>query len=189
MPRNRAATDSSGGPNLAVNTSSNTARSASSPSALASSLPSRRPFSIPFPFPTGHDFHNFLPLLRQQPRFGQRTSEPQVFRLSQTEVRIHERCLDTGASDCLFDAHYADLLGIDVRSGFEKTYRTVAGSFRAFGHEVTIVTLGFEWLATVFFYESSNPANAFVGRRGWLDRVRLGLVHYEQDIYLSQYSR
>ena len=104
------------------------------------------------------------------------------------QVELKAR-LDTGASDCLFDAHYEDLLGIDVQSGFEKTYRTVAGSFRAFGHEVTILTLGFEWLATVFFYESSNPANAFVGRRGWLDRVRLGLVHYEQDIYLSRYSR
>jgi hypothetical protein len=52
------------------------------------------------------------------------------------QVELKAR-LDTGASDCLFDAHYADLLGIDVQSGFEKTYRTVAGSFRALGHEVT----------------------------------------------------
>jgi hypothetical protein len=65
------------------------------------------------------------------------------------QVELKAR-LDTGASDCLFDAHYADLLGIDVQSGAEKT---------------------------LFFYESSNPANAFVGRRGWLAQVRLGLVH------------
>ena len=97
--------------------------------------------------------------------------------------------LDTGASDCLFDLHYAELLGIDVGSGFERSFRTVTGSFRAFGHDVTVVTLGLEWAAMVFFYEAGNPANAFVGRRGWLDRLQLGLVHYEQSLYLGRYSR
>jgi hypothetical protein len=97
--------------------------------------------------------------------------------------------LDIGAADCLFDVHYAEVLGIDVTSGVERTYRTVAGSFRAFGHELTISTLGMEWSAIVFFHDAANPANAFLGRRGWLDHVRLGLIHYEQSLYLSQFSR
>ena len=113
---------------------------------------------------------------------------PVVLALAGRNVELKAR-LDTGAADCLFDSHYAVLLGIDVSSGLGRNYTTVAGGFRAFGHEVQIRTFGMEWSATVFFHDSANPANAFLGRRGWLDRVRLGLVHYEQSLYLSQYSR
>ena len=40
--------------------------------------------------------------------------------------------LDTGAADCLFDRYYADILGLP-NSGVERHYRTVTGSFQAFG--------------------------------------------------------
>ncbi len=93
--------------------------------------------------------------------------------------------LDTGASDCLFDRFYSDILGLPD-SGVEREYRTVTGSFKAFGHEVTVETLGLQWSAWVFFHAMGNPAHAFVGRRGWLDRVRLGIVHYEQKLFLGQ---
>ena len=112
---------------------------------------------------------------------------PVVLALGNRSVDLKAR-LDAGAADCLFDSHYAEVLGIDA-SGLERNYRTVVGRFWAFGHELTIFTLGMEWSAMVFFHDSGNPENAFLGRRGWLDRVRLGLVHYEQNLYLSQYSR
>jgi hypothetical protein len=96
--------------------------------------------------------------------------------------------LDMGPSDCLFDRFYSDIFGLPD-SGVERKYRTVAGSFKAFGHEVTVETLGLEWSAWVFFHAMANPAHAFVGRRGWLDRVRVGIVHYEQKLFLGQYSR
>jgi len=96
--------------------------------------------------------------------------------------------LDTGSADCLFDRSYADVLGL-ADSGVEREYRTVTGSFKAFGHEVTLDTLGLQWSALVFFHSMGNPAHAFVGRRGWLDRVRLGIVHYEQRLLLGQYDR
>jgi hypothetical protein len=96
--------------------------------------------------------------------------------------------LDTGASDCLFDRSYAEVLDIEVETGFRRTCRTGVGSFVAFGHEVSVRTLGMECSAVVFFHESRNPANAFVGRRGWLDRIRLGLVHYDRDLYLAEYG-
>jgi hypothetical protein len=94
--------------------------------------------------------------------------------------------LDTGAADCLFDRFYADILGLPD-SGVEGRYRTVAGSFQAFGHEVTIETRGLQRSAMVFFHGMGDPAHAFVGRRGWLDRVRLGIVHSEQRLFLGQY--
>jgi hypothetical protein len=40
--------------------------------------------------------------------------------------------LDTGAADCLFDRFYADILELS-ESGVERQYRTVTGSFNAFG--------------------------------------------------------
>lgn len=97
--------------------------------------------------------------------------------------------LDTGSSDCLFDRSFAELLGIDLESGYERTYRTVAGSFSAFGHELTLRTQGMEWSAMVFFYAAPDPEANFLGRRCWLDRVRLGLTHYEQALYLAPFSR
>ena len=96
--------------------------------------------------------------------------------------------LDTGAADCLFGRFYADILGLPD-SGVERNYRTVTGSFQAFGHEVSIETLGLQWSALVFFHAMRNPAHAFVGRRGWLDHVRLGIVHDERRFYLGNTSR
>lgn len=96
--------------------------------------------------------------------------------------------LDTGAADCLFDRFYAEILGLPD-SGVERYYRTVTGSFQAFGHEVTIETLGLQWSALVFFHAMGNPAHAFVGRRGWLGRVRLGIVHGERRLFLGNYGR
>jgi hypothetical protein len=93
--------------------------------------------------------------------------------------------LDPGAADCLFDRFYADILGLP-KAGVERTYRTVTGSFQAFGHEVTIETLGLHWSALVFFHAMGNPAHSFVGRRGWLDRVRLGIVHHERRLFLAR---
>ena len=92
--------------------------------------------------------------------------------------------LDTGAADCLFDRFYADILKLpDV--GVARSYRTVTGSFQAFGHEVTIETLGLRWSALIFFHAMGNPAHSFVGRRGWLDRVRLGIVHHDRKLFLG----
>lgn len=67
--------------------------------------------------------------------------------------------VDTGAADCIFDDSYAQILGI-TDAGVRREYRTVAGSFKAHGHELTIETLGLEWTATVFFHAMANPAHS-----------------------------
>lgn len=46
--------------------------------------------------------------------------------------------LDTGAAHCIFERRYAEELGLDVEAGRFQRFRTVAGSFAAFQHEVTI---------------------------------------------------
>lgn len=80
--------------------------------------------------------------------------------------------LDTGAAHCLFHRSYADLLDIDWDQGLPQNYRTGAGNFRAYGHELALNTWGLQWSAMVYFHEAGSPNSNYVGRTGWLDRVR-----------------
>jgi hypothetical protein len=101
-------------------------------------------------------------------------------------VRVRAK-VDTGASDCLFRRIYADLLGLAVESGERRTFLTAAGSILAYGHEVTIRVLDTECTSTVYFFADDAVRRNLLGRRGWLDRVRLGIVDYESTLYLSAF--
>jgi len=96
--------------------------------------------------------------------------------------------LDTGAAHCIFERKYAELLGLDVESGRLQRFRTVAGSFAAYQHEVTVQTLGIEFSAVVFFAQDPTFSRNFLGRAGWLDRLRIAIVDYERMIFLSPYQ-
>lgn len=96
--------------------------------------------------------------------------------------------LDTGAAHCIFERKYAEMLGLEVESGRLQRFRTVAGSFSAYEHEVTIQTLGIEFSATVFFAEDSAFNRNFLGRSGWLDRLRIAIIDYDRTLFLSPYQ-
>jgi len=95
--------------------------------------------------------------------------------------------LDTGAAHCIFERKYAEILGLEVESGRLQRFRTVAGSFAAFQHEITIQTLGIEFSAVVFFAQDSAFNRNFLGRSGWLDRLRTGIVDYDRLLFVSPY--
>ena len=96
--------------------------------------------------------------------------------------------LDTGSTFCVFQRRYADLLGLDLESGAPQRIRTATGSFNAYGHEVTLTVGELEWQAVVYFAsDESFPVNV-VGRVGFLDRLRVGVVDYEQLLYLAAYD-
>jgi hypothetical protein len=80
---------------------------------------------------------------------------------------------------------YADVLGLAPDRGQRMTFRTVNSSFEAFGHEVTMRVMGVEFDSLIYFYEDYSIKRSVLGRRGWLDRVRLGIVDYESTLYLS----
>lgn len=65
---------------------------------------------------------------------------------------------------------------------------TVAGDFLTYAHEVTLMVLGVETTTTVYFAAEENFSRNVLGRHGWLDRVRLGLVDYDGKMYLSAYD-
>jgi len=90
--------------------------------------------------------------------------------------------LDTGASHCLFARAYAEGLGLPVESGQRLTFATANSRFDAYGHELTIDVLGIEVTARVFFFADSNITRNVLGRQGWLDRIRLGLVDYDRKM-------
>ena len=82
--------------------------------------------------------------------------------------------LDTGSEYCLFDRRVAESLGIDVESGVPLKLCTMAGSFAAFGHEVTLRTYHLEWGAMVYFHDQMRQPHAnFLGRTGW----QIGRAH------------
>lgn len=96
--------------------------------------------------------------------------------------------LDTGAAFCVFERQHAEMLGLDVDSGQLLRFRTAAGHFAAYGHEIGLKTIGVEVHSMVYFAENPEFKGNYLGRTGWLDRVRLGIVDYEQRLYLSPYD-
>ena len=96
--------------------------------------------------------------------------------------------IDTGASFCLFAAEVAARLGLDLTSGQRMRFRTATGLFEAFGHEIEIAALGVATYSMVYFFSDPLIIKNVLGRVGWLDRVRLGLIDHDSQLYLSPYD-
>ncbi len=104
--------------------------------------------------------------------------------LSQTAIAK----LDTGASYCIFRRGIGEALGLDIESGAPQAIGTVTGSFLTYGHEVTLATLGLEFNVTVYFAREEGFKRDVLGRFGWLQQVKLGLVDYEGQLYVARYE-
>jgi len=96
--------------------------------------------------------------------------------------------VDTGSSHCIFQRQYGEQLGLEIESGASERFAAATGSLTAYGHEVTITTLGIETVAVVFFAADEHFNRNLLGRAGWLDRVRFGLIDYDSLLYLSAYD-
>ncbi len=98
-----------------------------------------------------------------------------------------EAKIDTGSTFCVFERHHGEGLDLDIESGIPITIGTATGSFKAFGHELTLSVLGIETTSTVYFAESDYFDRNVLGRIGWLNKVKLGLIEQENKLYLSEY--
>ena len=67
-------------------------------------------------------------------------------------------------------------------------FRTANSSFDAYGHEVDIGVLGVATHSLVYFFAEPSILKNVLGRCGWLDRIRLGLVDHDRTLYLSAYE-
>ena len=95
--------------------------------------------------------------------------------------------LDTKSEFCLFQRKYAELLDLEIEGGTENPMRTINSSFKTFGHEVKILFSDFELSTTIYFPEFEIPRSV-VGRTGFLDMLKIGLIEYEQLFYFSLYN-
>ena len=96
--------------------------------------------------------------------------------------------LDTGSTFCVFKRDYADVLGLDLEAGDSIRINTATGTFTAYGHALTLETLGYSFDTAIYFAAHEAFARNVLGRRGWLDQVRIGLVEYEGKLYVSRYE-
>lgn len=97
--------------------------------------------------------------------------------------------VDTGAAFCIFERRHGEHLGLDIEGGRPEVIGTATGTFSAFGHEITLSVLGIETISTVYFAKDDSFIRNVLGRMGWLDRIRLGLIDYEGKLFLSTYAK
>ena len=112
---------------------------------------------------------------------------PVVLRSGANEIQV-AASVDTGASFCLFGTEIAEALGLDLTSGNRRRFRTANSLFDAYGHEVELHVLGFATHSLIYFFADPMIDKNVLGRTGWLDRVRLGLIHHDNKIYLAPYD-
>lgn len=112
---------------------------------------------------------------------------PVELQVADRQVKIPDTRLDTGASHCIFKREYGELLGLKVESGVKEVFGTASGPFTGFGHEVLLCALGFELSAIVYFADFKYPRNV-LGRFGWLQQMRIGIVDYDGKLFVSRYD-
>ena len=96
--------------------------------------------------------------------------------------------VDTGAAFCIFQREYADQLGLEVENGVRQTMGTANGSFETYGHTVTLTCFDWTFETVVYFAEAEEIHRNVVGRVGWLQRFRIGIVDHESLLLLSHYD-
>ena len=96
--------------------------------------------------------------------------------------------VDPGSTFCIFQREVGEDLGIDIDTGWPQRIGTMTGSFLTYGHDVTLETLGYSFDTMVYFAEYHGLPRNVVGRYGWMQRFRLGLVDYDGELYLSDYN-
>lgn len=96
--------------------------------------------------------------------------------------------LDTGSTFCVFERIHADILNLDLASGLKQRIATATGVFHAYGHLLTLAAFDYEWDTMVYFAEHESFRLNILGRVGYLDHLRVGIVDYEQLLYCGLYD-
>lgn len=109
--------------------------------------------------------------------------------LSTTAQQVHcVAAIDTGATVCLFQRELGEALDLDIETGPFIQLSTLTGTLRAYGHEVTLQTFDLVLQTTVYFAATHGLERNLLGRIGWLQQVKLGIVDHDELIYLSHYD-
>jgi len=96
--------------------------------------------------------------------------------------------VDTGATYCLFRREHGEELGVPVEQGLLVVLDTLGGPLEAFGHEVIIQTSGLIFTSFVCFAKHPGLRRNLLGRQGWLRKLRLAVIDYDNLLYLNTYD-
>ena len=99
-----------------------------------------------------------------------------------------EAKVDPGAGVCLFTHEVGRRLGIPIEQGTPITLNTLSGNLEAFGHEVTLQTCDMVFQSLIYFAKYPNLPRNLLGRQGWLRKLKLAIVDYDNRLYLSAYD-
>lgn len=102
-------------------------------------------------------------------------------------VQVDAR-LDTGASFCIFERTYAEMLGLRVEGGSKAFVSTANGTFQVFGHWMTLTALGLQFDVMIYFAADEGIRRNVLGRRGFIDQLRLCLIEHDGELYVSKYD-
>ncbi|MEP7338792.1 MAG: hypothetical protein ABI977_13735 [Acidobacteriota bacterium] len=104
-----------------------------------------------------------------------------------TTVEVQAK-VDPGSAVCLFSHEDGLDLGIPVEQGIPKRLGGLTGSLEAFGHEVRLQTGDIAFQSIVYFAKYPGLQRNLLGRQGWLRNLRLGVIDYDNLLYLSAYD-
>ncbi len=99
-----------------------------------------------------------------------------------------EAKIDTGATSCIFERRLGEEIGVEIENGDMMRFSSATDSFLTYGHFVSLAVEEFEFYSYVFFAANENFKRNVLGRIGWLDRLRIGLIDYDGKLYLSRYE-
>jgi predicted aspartyl protease len=98
--------------------------------------------------------------------------------------------LDLGAAFCVIPRITGENLGLAVEAGVPTTLRTGGGPMATYQHYGSLILgdLLFEDVP-ICVAKYHDFDRVLIGRAGWLHKVRLGLVVYDELLYLNLYSQ
>ena len=99
-----------------------------------------------------------------------------------------EAKIDTGATACIFERRLGEEIGIEIENGDLMRFSSATDSFLTYGHFVSVSVEDFEFYSYVFFAANESFKRNVLGRQGWLDRLKIGLIDYDGKLYLSRYE-
>jgi hypothetical protein len=112
---------------------------------------------------------------------------PVTLSVGEKSVRFLAK-IDTGATFCVFEHELGEDLGLDIESGTPQKIGTVVGSFLAYGHSLSLAALDYHFDVIVYFAATKDFNRNVLGRHGWLNKVRLGIIDYDGKLYISAYD-
>ncbi|WP_218673903.1 hypothetical protein, partial [Candidatus Entotheonella palauensis] len=97
--------------------------------------------------------------------------------------------VDSAVSFCVFGRQWADILALEWEVGDHVTIRTAMGVFSAYGHDITLHLLDYEWTAWIVFaeWDTTPPTQArdVLGLTGFFDHFLVAIDDLSEVIYLE----